>query len=100
MKLKISGHSDDIVSWELDGEHDEFTLSDRGVMTLLVHSSAGRAKVHAIYDGCWSFALSKVDEEDGDLFPHTRSWKGYTEVLELEVPKGTAVEELDRREDR
>jgi hypothetical protein len=95
--LKISGHSDDVVCYELGKRADELYPPDRGGEgplggTLLVHSSKGRCLVHVLYDGCWAFAVSKVDEEDGDLFPIKLGWEGYSQQIELEVPKGTKVE--------
>jgi hypothetical protein len=95
--LTISGHSDDVVYYVL-GDETEDELSppntdDTPYMgTLLVHSAKGRCLVHVLFDACWSFAVSKVDEDDGDLFPFTTGWLDYSQVLSLTVPKGTKVE--------
>ena len=100
MKLKISGHSDDIVSYELGKKADELSPpennrgDDDGLFmgTLLVHSRKGRCVVHVVYDGCWSFAIGKADEEDPAPWAFSVTWDGYTQVIEADVPKGTKIE--------
>jgi len=97
MFLTFIGHSDDIVSYEYTTHNKDVVLSEEAYVNsdktshFLVHSNKGRCNVYAVYDGCWSFAVSKVDEEDGDLFPQKRSWEGYSEALRLEVPPNTKV---------
>ncbi len=94
--LKIRGHSDDIVYYELGKKKDELyppeSEKDPYMGTLLVHSSKGRCLVHVLYDGCWSFAVSKVDEDDPDVWPCASRWEGYSQHLEITVPKGTKIE--------
>ena len=94
--LKISGHSDDIVCYELEKESDELyppeTEKAPYVGTLLVHARRGRALVHVLYDGCWSFAVCKVDEDDPELWPFKSVWSGYSQHLEITVPTGAKVE--------
>jgi hypothetical protein len=95
IELKIRGHSDDIVSYKLDDKSDELNPpnTDGPYMgTLLVHSDKGRCLVHALYDGCWSFAVSKVDECDEMTFQSSSWWEDYSEVLSLMVPKGTKLD--------
>lgn len=100
MFLTFTGHSDDIVSYALGltTEKDDLKISEEECYVdseqtshFLVHSKEGRCNVYAVYDGCWSFAVSKVDESDGELFPQHRSWEKYSEVLRLEVPEGSKV---------
>ena len=93
--LKISGHSDDIVMWEMGEKTDELYPPVNNehpyAGTLLVHSPHGRCLVHVLYSGCWSFAVSKVDEYDPDLWPALLAWEGYSQTLTLKVPKGTKI---------
>jgi hypothetical protein len=93
--LKISGHSDDIVMWEMGGKGDELYPPNNGdspyAGTMLIHSPSGRCRVHVLYDGCWSFALCKVDEGDPNLWPVAFGWEGYSQTLTLKVPTGTKV---------
>jgi hypothetical protein len=70
VKIEIYGSSDDIISLRVNGkDKDEFGgyISGKGVYSrsLLVSSigSAQAVRVHAIYDGCWSFAIGQVDED-------------------------------------
>lgn len=97
--ITFKGHSDDIVSYTIDyggkSTSDELyggeSVDPLGVTvwSLLVSWSTGRAQVFAVYSGCWSFALSKVDEDDPPLPSLTRSWEGYSEKLELAGLTGT-----------
>lgn len=70
MRIRFTGHSDDIVRWDAIGtkQRDEVDCfqsgSDLHHCTLLVSSVGGAqaVKVHAIYDGCWSFSAGLVEE--------------------------------------
>jgi hypothetical protein len=94
--LKISGHSDDIVYYSVGNKKNELsppeTEMDPYMGTLLVHSGKGRCLIHVLYDGCWSFAVSKDDEDDDTPWPATVTWEGFSQVLHMDVPKGTKVE--------
>ena len=97
MILTIEGNSDDIISISKDGEPDEIYLPDinfKGLHagTLLMHSNEGRALIHVLYDGCWSFTVSKVVEEDPEPPEADRHWRDYSEVLSFRVPLGTKLE--------
>lgn len=74
MKIEIYGSSDDNICLRVDGKNkDEFGgyISGEGRYSraLLVSSIGGAhaVRVHAIYDGCWSFAVGQV--EDGRSLP-------------------------------
>ena len=83
MRLKIYGYSDDIIGTEItrpDGKvsRDEigsYQSAEPGVTTLRVASIGGaRAMyVHAVYDGCWSFAPALVSG-DCDNAPPIPPW--------------------------
>jgi len=57
--------------------------------------------IHAIFDGCWSFAVSP-SEGDGDPFPQwpiRRLWakdNDNAETIEIEVPKDARLQIVDR----
>lgn len=65
--ITFSGANDDLVEVE-GGVEEEFSIndirSDVGHTRFLVESPAGRVIVHAIYDGCWSFAYGMAEEAD------------------------------------
>lgn len=104
MKAIFKGYSDDIVYVEGVPGSDEF-YGGRGDIftTFLLAGPGGSVKVHAIYDGCWSFAVAQVAE--GVPIPEwqmtlthemIREEIGYSTVLTIEVPDGTAVAQMKR----
>ena len=102
MILTIEGHSDDIVSYSVDGAPEELYLPDinfEGLHagTLIVSHGFGREfYVHVLYDGCWSFAVSKADEDHPAPPEPDRHWRDYSEVLSFRVPKGTTLKWKDK----
>ncbi len=68
MQVEIYGGSDDLIEVRVNGkDFEEFNANTGGSLymgTVLVTSLGGAygVKVHAIYDGCWSFAIGQLDE--------------------------------------
>ena len=91
-KLQMFGSSDDLL--ECDGLPgcDEFNVIKDGpyIASLQVHSpTQGTLRIHAIYDGCWSFAVGQSDEDD--IYPNwpikyslAKKYNGYSMLLEIE----------------
>ncbi len=52
----------------------------------------GKMRIHAIYDGCWSFAVGQVDEDIAlpDWPIRIRS-EGYSAIVEIDVPDDVKV---------
>ncbi len=82
MRLKLYGYSDDIIGTEITRPissrvtlPSSYQSAEPGVTTLRVASIGGaRAMyVHAVYDGCWSFAPALVSE-DCDNVPPFPPW--------------------------
>lgn len=61
MQLVISGWSDDLIQIEGDIQEEFNVIKDGPLIASL--DIGGKLKVYAIYDGCWSFAPGKVDED-------------------------------------
>lgn len=80
VRYRFSGHSDDLVHVERiefrppyeeqkEIEVEEYnvpaiTSGKYQICTFLVEGDWGDCKVHAIYDGTWSFAISLFEEDD------------------------------------
>lgn len=70
MRLKLSGSSDDIISLDFDnGKSDEMYIQNheadgKTLTTLKVTTIGGSAGclIHVVYDGCWSFAVGKLED--------------------------------------
>lgn len=102
IEITFSGASDDLVDISGCPGGDEFNCTMRaGPIDLggvfLVTGPDGSMKVTAIYDGCWGFAVTQVDE--GVPLPPWPSrlevgGRGYSANLVLTVPKGTHVARL------
>lgn len=58
---RISGASDDLVEIGGDFQEEYNVIRDGPYMGYLL--LGGRLKVHVLYDGCWSFAPSMVEED-------------------------------------
>lgn len=75
MLVEFYGHSDDCIEIDVDGKsYDEisgYISNDKSIhsKTLLVTTIGGSSgvKVHVLYDGTWSFAVSQLD--DGRSLP-------------------------------
>jgi hypothetical protein len=90
---KFYGASDDLIEIEGVKGADEFNVYNRDEN--LHHGSfnlGGKMRIHAIYDGCWSFAIGQVDEEIPlPDWPCRVKSEGYSAVLEIEVPDDVKV---------
>lgn len=85
------GASDDLVEVEGVKGEDEFTAPGNGPY-MGAFNLGGKIRVHAIYDGCWSFAVGKVDEDIPlPNWPTRISETGYTMRLEIDVPDDVKV---------
>lgn len=80
MDIEISGGSDDLVNidaviprnsddpvFQLDGG-DEFNCYKGGAIQInssftLIEPGGNGCVIHAIYDGCWSFAIGQLDSD-------------------------------------
>ena len=92
--LHIYGASDDLFECEGIPGTDEFgcyneldSEAGRYMGSALVKSKEGRIRIHVIYDGCWSFAIGKVNEDDS--FPEwvvSSTWENYSEHLRIDLP--------------
>jgi len=95
--LTVEGHSDDIVSYSVNGSPDELYLPDINFKGIYAGTLVCSRKddhsflIHVIYDGCWSFAVSKVVEEHPEPPEPDRHWRDYSEVLSFRVPEGTTL---------
>lgn len=90
------GASDDLVEVEGVLGGDEFGVYQSG--NGRYHGSfllGGEMRVHAIYDGTWSFAVGQVDEAVPlPDWPVRLKWpggRGYSTRLEIDVPEGVKV---------
>lgn len=95
--LEIYGASDDLIETDgIDG-CDEFCDASDLVHKGRLMVGTGRPNetmdIHVIYDGCWTFAISGFDNESERPadWPVTRSWRGHSEVVEIEVPNDTRL---------
>jgi hypothetical protein len=62
---KFWGSSDDLIEVEGVKGGDEFLSESNSSNELIagVFNLGGLVRIYAIYDACWSFAVSKVDED-------------------------------------
>ncbi len=91
MKIDFYGHSDDLIEIRIDGkdrhEIDGYIADSSNYSRALEVRTIGGAlgvRVHAIYDGCWSFAVGQL--EDGRSLP-----SGWTFALAQEHPYSTRL---------
>ena len=96
--VTIYGASDDLIEVEGVPGADEFNVySDKKVCAtlLLHHAEEEQMAVHAVYDGCWSFAVAQVDEEHPLPAWPVRVGQSlgvpYSTQLEIDVPDGTVL---------
>lgn len=109
MKLSIEGRSDDTIgAYGLpndaysfndgsDGAMDDYDTcanNDPPLTFDIVTADEGRLRVTAIYNGCWSFAVGLVDEDDPtpDLLArmhHTRD--SHSVGIVIDIPDDTKV---------
>ena len=87
------GSSDDLIEIEGVMGGDEFNIIKDGPY-IATFNLGGKMRVHALYDGCWSFAIGQVDE-DISLpdwpFRITQHERGYSTQLEIDVPDDVKV---------
>ena len=91
--VTVSGASDDLVEWEGCDGADEFNIisSEVWVGTFLLDSpTEGRMHVHAVYDGTWSFAVARPDEDvllpDWPVIVRDSPHNGYSTEVAIECP--------------
>ena len=90
----FTGHSDDIVYVEGVKGGDEFGCyqSDDDKLVHATFVLGGKLKVYAIYDGCWSFAVGLVDEDDIPEWPiRHKGFGGHSSIVEIDVPAGVRL---------
>lgn len=109
MRISIEGHSDDTIGayglpsefYSLqsgqDGAMDDYDTcaNNKPPMTFdIIAPTEGRLRVTCVYNGCWSFAIGLVDEDDptpGFLDRLRIVRDGYSMNVELDVPDDTCV---------
>lgn len=81
MELSIEGRSDDTIgcyglpasryrnSDGIGSPMDDIDTcgNNQPPPSFVIQADKERCRVHAIYTGCWQFAIGQVDEEDGEL---------------------------------
>jgi hypothetical protein len=87
VKVMFAGSSDDLIQVEGCPGGDEFGIYGKGPH-VATFNLGGRVRVHAIYDGCWSFAAGQLDESIP--FPDwsvrvTAGRGGYSTRLEIDT---------------
>jgi len=88
------GSSDDLI--EIGGVKgaDEFNIIEDGPH-IATFNLGGKMRVHAIYDGCWSFAVGQVDEEialpNWPIRIKQSEENDYSTSLEIDVPDDVKV---------
>jgi hypothetical protein len=89
----VYGSSDDLIEIEGVKGADEFNIIGDGPY-IAAFNLGGKMRIHAVYDGCWSFAVGQVDEEiplpdwPVRLGAHD---SGYSTRLEIDVPDDVKV---------
>lgn len=97
--IRFYGASDDLIEVEGCEGADEFNSYEKGPVMwrgdLVAPGGTDQVRVHALYDGCWSFALGQV--MDGHPLPewpvtvrqHTNT--DYSTLVEIDAPEGTRL---------
>lgn len=84
MIITISGASDNLVHTSSDAFNEEFYAYDGAILNV-----GGKLRVHVIYDGTWSFAVSMIEE--GFLLPYwhittvNSNMNDYTTALRIDT---------------
>lgn len=90
-QFEICGASDDIIQTKGILGCDEHGAYDVQ-RTFRIVSSEGRLRIHAIYDGCWCFAIGQVEEDDHvPCWELESSYEGYSQILIIKVPDDAAL---------
>ena len=92
--MHMYGTSDDLVEVIGITGADEFNVNEQdryaGSFNL-----GGKLRIHAIYDGCWSFAVGQVDENipipDWRVRVRQSPQVSYSTCLEIEVPDDVKI---------
>lgn len=87
--FSMYGASDDLIEASgVRGAKEFYSLEDgtyHGSFNL-----GGKMRIHAIYDGCWSFAVGQIDEEiplpDWPIRIGRTPECAYSTLLEIDVP--------------
>jgi hypothetical protein len=100
--ITFYGASDDLVEVEGCVGADEFNVYSSDKVhwraDLIAPDGGERMRVHAIYDGCWHFALGQVDE--AVPFPAwgngigQRADVAYSVELRVDAPEGTRLRNI------
>lgn len=100
--ISFWGSSDDLIELEINGKFEEeycvFKPDSGLITTFKVYNLDEGLKVYAIYDGCWSFGVGLLSEDD-----KLPDWpivfgthkNGYSMSLNIKVPKDVVVEKYD-----
>jgi hypothetical protein len=105
MIITIYGSSDDLIEVEGCEGADEFNSYEQGLLMWrgdLVAPDGSQMRVHAVLDGCWSFAVGMVDEGaplprwpltiDQGGAEHSRpGYPTYSTVVLIDAPEGTRL---------
>lgn len=90
----FSGASDDLIEIEGVKGADEFNVIADGPY-IAAFNLGGQMRVHAIYDGCWSFAVGQVDEDvqlpDWPVRLSMQPGVAHSTRLEIDVPSNVKV---------
>ena len=102
--IKIFGASDDIVTYEQDGETDEIGCYDKGVRFVIGHPEAapGRDAAGVIvrmryapdgFEGVWTAEIGPIDEDIEIPWPVTVTLggRGYSALVTIDCPKDTPL---------
>ena len=98
--LRMYGASDDLVEAEGIEGADEYGIYTHDTWPYVASFnviSQGEAKglrIHVLFDGCWSFAVSADDSETLPSWPTRRTWgvpSSYSELLEIDVPDDATI---------
>jgi hypothetical protein len=92
--LQMFGASDDLIEVSGIKGADEFNIVKDGPYITSFNIS-GKIRIHAIYDGCWSFAPGQVDEDiplpNWPIRIKQSEEKDYSTLLEIDVPDDSYI---------
>ena len=99
--FKIYGASDDIIDTSGLASCDEFNIIPHGVYVakFLLHSFSGKLYIHALYDGCWSFAISAIEDDccklpDWEMISTFGVDTRYSWTVEIKCPDDTVLVQI------
>lgn len=91
----IHGASDDLVWIAGCKGENEFNVNPHRNGYAGTFNLGGKMRIHAIYDGCWSFAVGQVDEDiplpDWPIRVKQGIENRYTTAIEIDVPDDVKV---------